>query len=389
MPFTAPPEYPYSDDSSPGANDGDIVYANIVNVIMEYLEDDLPTDILDAAGVSASDDNPEDLGTPAPGVSVDFSRSDHVHQMPSAADVGAATSADISAAITAHEGDTDPHGDRAYADSLFAQLNDADYQGTIDCTSNPNYPAADADHSYRVVGAGKIGGASGVDVEVGDLAICLSNGTPSGDQATVGANWTIVQNNLNGAVIGPSSSIDERIAIFEGTSGRLIKQSSYTFADFLTTDELTDHLNDTTDAHDASAISVDASGFNGNLTTSDDTVQEVAQKLDDLSFATPASVYTITANTVTDNYTLVLADAGKVVEMNAATAKQITVPTNASVAYDVGTVIELYQMGAGTVTIAGDTGVTVRNAGTLSAQYATASLRKRATNEWVLSGELI
>ena len=43
------------------------------------------------------------------------------------------------------------------------------------------------------------------------------------------------------------------------------------------------HVNDTTAAHAASAISVDASGFNGNLTTSDDTVQEVAQKLDDLS----------------------------------------------------------------------------------------------------------
>lgn len=43
------------------------------------------------------------------------------------------------------------------------------------------------------------------------------------------------------------------------------------------------HVNDTTAAHAASAISVDASGFNGNLTTSDTTVQAVAQKLDDLS----------------------------------------------------------------------------------------------------------
>jgi hypothetical protein len=42
------------------------------------------------------------------------------------------------------------------------------------------------------------------------------------------------------------------------------------------------HLADTSDAHDASAISVVASGFNGNLATTDDTVQKVAQKLDDL-----------------------------------------------------------------------------------------------------------
>lgn len=42
------------------------------------------------------------------------------------------------------------------------------------------------------------------------------------------------------------------------------------------------HVNDTTAAHAASAISVDAGGFNGNLGTGDDTVQKVAQKLDDL-----------------------------------------------------------------------------------------------------------
>ncbi len=105
-------------------------------------------------------------------------------------------------------------------------------------------------------------------------------------------------------------------------------------------------------------------------------------------FADEASVYTITANTQTDDYTLVLGDAGKVIEMNAATTKTITVPTNASVAFPLGTIIEVYAMGAGTVTVAGDGGVTVRNAGDLTEQYATASLRKRDTDEWVLTGAL-
>jgi hypothetical protein len=231
MPFTPPSGYPYSDDSSPGANDGDIVFAEHVNSIMEYLEDVLPTDILDAGDVALSDTNPANLGTTAPGVSTEASRADHVHDMPSAADVGAAVQADIDAAISTHSAATDPHGDRAYADSLFAQLNEANFQGTIDCSANPNYPAADADDAYRVSAAGKIGGASGVDVEIGDLAICLTNGTPSGTQAAVGANWTIVQNNLNGAVIGPASSVDDRIALFSGTTGRLIKQASVTVAD--------------------------------------------------------------------------------------------------------------------------------------------------------------
>jgi hypothetical protein len=44
-----------------------------------------------------------------------------------------------------------------------------------------------------------------------------------------------------------------------------------------------DHIGDTTAAHAASAISVVAAGFNGNLAVTDDTVQKVAQKLDDLA----------------------------------------------------------------------------------------------------------
>ena len=39
----------------------------------------------------------------------------------------------------------------------------------------------------------------------------------------------------------------------------------------------------TSHTHTGTQVAVDASGFNGNLTTSDDTLQEVAQKLDDLS----------------------------------------------------------------------------------------------------------
>lgn len=49
MPFTPPGEYPYVNDTSPGAGDGDIVYAEIVNVIMAYLQDVLPIDISEAS----------------------------------------------------------------------------------------------------------------------------------------------------------------------------------------------------------------------------------------------------------------------------------------------------------------------------------------------------
>lgn len=65
-------------------------------------------------------------------------------------------------------------------------------KGSIDCSGNPNYPAANAGDWYVVSVAGKIGGASGVDVDPGDFIICNVDGTPSGNQAAVGANWAVI-----------------------------------------------------------------------------------------------------------------------------------------------------------------------------------------------------
>lgn len=84
--------------------------------------------------------------------------------------------------------------------------------------------------------------------------------------------------------------------------------------------------------------------------------------------------------------TLVLADAGKVVRYTDAAAVTSTVPTNASVAFAVGTVINIYAAGAGGVTIAPATGVTIRNNSAALAQYAEVSLRKDGTDEWVRVG---
>ncbi len=93
------------------------------------------------------------------------------------------------------------------------------------------------------------------------------------------------------------------------------------------------------------------------------------------------------------SYTLVLADKDKLVELSNASAITLTVPTNASVAYPVGTQINLLQTGAGQVTVAGATGgttVTVNGTPTLKlrAQWSAATLVKRAENTWVLIGDL-
>lgn len=99
----------------------------------------------------------------------------------------------------------------------------------------------------------------------------------------------------------------------------------------------------------------------------------------------------LTQNTQTDNYTLVLTDVGAVIEMNKASSVTLTVPTNASVAFATGTCIEVFQLGAGQVTIAPAGGVTISSPGgklKLAAQYSSAVLRKRATDTWVLAGDI-
>ncbi|MCB9448703.1 MAG: hypothetical protein H6585_10200 [Flavobacteriales bacterium] len=68
-------------------------------------------------------------------------------------------------------------------------------KGVLDCSTNPNYPASQKGDAYTVSAAGKIGGASGADVQVRDVIYCV-NDNPGGDQATVGGDWNIIQTNL-------------------------------------------------------------------------------------------------------------------------------------------------------------------------------------------------
>ena len=89
------------------------------------------------------------------------------------------------------------------------------------------------------------------------------------------------------------------------------------------------------------------------------------------------------------SYTLVLTDAAKLITLTNAAAITLTVPTNASVAFPIGTQILLYQGGAGQVTISSS--ATIRSQGSklkTYAQYAVAGLVKVATEEWVAFGNL-
>lgn len=68
----------------------------------------------------------------------------------------------------------------------------ASYQGTLNCSGNPNYPASKEGDLLRISAAGFIGGASGYPVSVGDLVLCIES-TVAGDHATVGSKFRIFQ----------------------------------------------------------------------------------------------------------------------------------------------------------------------------------------------------
>jgi hypothetical protein len=99
----------------------------------------------------------------------------------------------------------------------------------------------------------------------------------------------------------------------------------------------------------------------------------------------------IVTNRQTASYTLVLGDADKLVEVNNASANNLTVPLNSSVAFATGTQILLAQYGAGQTTIVATSGVTIRSNGAklkLNAQYSGATLIKIDTNDWYLFGDI-
>lgn len=81
------------------------------------------------------------------------------------------------------------------------------YQGSIDASTNPNYPAATKGWLYVITVAGKIGGASGMSVDVGD-AVFANATNAGGTQASVGASWDVLEHNLVGALLSANNLSD-------------------------------------------------------------------------------------------------------------------------------------------------------------------------------------
>lgn len=90
--------------------------------------------------------------------------------------------------------------------------------------------------------------------------------------------------------------------------------------------------------------------------------------------------------------TLSLTDSGDFIITTSGSATEVTIPSNASVAFTTGTEIDFIQKGAGELTIIGGGGVTLNGveegSTAITAQWGGATIKKIDTNEWVIVGKI-
>lgn len=140
-------------------------------------------------------------------------------------------------------------------------------------------------------------------------------------------------------------------------------------------------------------------GTSGTVTVSIDTSVtadlSTAQTLTNKTLTDPKINLAFDAQTGT-TYTTVLNDNGQVVTMNNAASNTLSIPTNASVAYPIGTQINVLQIGAGQTTIQAVTSGTTSILSTgataaapkLRARYSMATCIKAATDTWYVVGDI-
>ena len=128
-----------------------------------------------------------------------------------------------------------------------------------------------------------------------------------------------------------------------------------------------------------------ALGSDANFSTTMTNALALKASKAELAAATVASF-----NNKTTSYTPVLSDEGNVIEMDSASANSVTIPPNSSVAFTIGSSIDVFQKGTGQTTIVAGAGVTILNTPGLKFRdrYSMATLVKRDTNTWIVSGDL-
>jgi hypothetical protein len=242
--------------------------------------------------------------------------------------------------------------------------------------------------------------------EIGDLIVAIIDREETGNQNT---DWLIVQTNIDGAVTGPASSTGDNVALFDGTTGKLIKDSGVALSAKVDANASITGDTKTKITYDAKGLvtagvdleASDIPNLSANKITSDtlgvDRIPELAQsKITDLT-SDLADKLPRVAEVVqkTAAYTFELTDSGKVIRVNSSSNLTVTIPPTGTgageVDFPIGTQIGIIRQGTGTVTIAGGAAVTIRSVDSktkIKGQYASAAILQIATKEWILVGSL-
>lgn len=315
-------------------------------------------------------------------------------------------------------------------DRVCITVNDAYYTGSLNNVAinvvagtpaaSPVAPATpDNSISLATVAVGA-GVTSILTANITDTRVNVTTNLPVGDLTEVAAGTGITVTNGTGPI--PSVAIDSTVVTLTGTqtltnktltsptmtapvlgtptSGTLTNAtglpisglvSSTTTALGVGSIELGAATDTTLARVSAGVVSIE--GVNVVTTSSTDTLTN--KTLTSPTINDPKLNLTLNAQTGT-TYTFVLADNGKLVTASNASAQTYSIPTNASVAFPIGTQINLIQIGAGQVTVNAVTSGTttvLSNATTPASpkcrnQYASLTCIKVATDLWYVIGDI-
>ena len=144
----------------------------------------------------------------------------------------------------------------AFVQTVVSGLLDAKdafhFVGTL--AGGATLPAAESGHVYRITSDGKI---NGLTVHQGDTITCCVDGTKAGTPA----NWFVTHTNHDGQVMGPTTAVDSHVAVYDGSTGKLIKDSGFTIGASVPANA---KFTDTVYTHPVSGVTADTYGFDGS-----------------------------------------------------------------------------------------------------------------------------
>jgi hypothetical protein len=259
-------------------------------------------------------------------------------------------------------------------DLIVATVNDSFYSGVannvvyqvIAGTPAPS-PTVPATPQNSIALASVYVGAAVLSITSGnitDLRVSVTTNLPVGDITGVTAGTGLTGGGTSGSV---TLAIDSTVATLSGTQA-------------LTNKDLTGIGN----TFPSTFVTL-----SGTQTLTNKTINVANNTI----IGIPTGNLSINSQTGT-TYTTVLADNLSLVSLTNAASISLTIPLNSSVAYPVGAQLNLAQLGAGQVTIAGAVGVTVVSTGVISSapklrtQYSTATAIQTSVDNWLIVGDI-